>query len=158
MPVLKVKNNGVWEVVGGGSSGGESNVLVVTSSITDESTYVASHSGSEIQAAANAGKAVFLNVANIATFSLSSIFPLGSGCRAIFTLTSYSDLTGEITLAGYNAIVFDDKRLEFIPYEKAVIPVPTESDYGKVLSATAEGLKWTTPVGGSVPSAEGVEF
>lgn len=38
------------------------------------------------------------------------------------------------------------------------IPAPTESDYGKVLTYTANGLAWVTPVGGSVPSAEGVEF
>lgn len=39
-----------------------------------------------------------------------------------------------------------------------VIPTPTEEDYGKFLSATPNGFVWVTPIGGDVPSAEGVEF
>ncbi len=41
------------------------------------------------------------------------------------------------------------------------LPAYTEADYGKVLSATADGLVWVEQSGGSggsVPSAEGVEF
>ena len=57
------------------------------------------------------------------------------------------------------ASVNGEKTLYVEPADMPAIPTPTESDYGKVLTFTADGLAWVTPTGGSsTPSSEGVEF
>ena len=146
MSVLKIKReDGTWEAIGGRS--GESGVLIVT--LINENK--ASHTSIEITDAISNGKLPVLDAdgewghliagtpenTDIAVFSINAV----SGDGSISSTMFYIDANGDCTITS------------------AAVPVPTESDYGKFLSATPNGFVWITPIGGgNVPSAEGVEF
>jgi hypothetical protein len=73
----------------------------------------------------------------------------------VFSTTSLDLTNGEISS---NSIqVKEDKTLVITTMTRQSVPEPVETDYGKVLSASAEGLMWIENFGGA-PSAEGVEF
>ena len=113
----------------------------------------ASHSASEIIAAHDAGKIPVVNV-DAASLHLSAI----SGTPAVeFSTVAFSSGALVNVLVKIN----NDKSCELSITPIPAVPTPTESDYGKVLSATADGLVWVEQSGGSgstVPSAEGVLF
>lgn len=122
-----------------------SSTLVVT---IDLDTNTASHSKSEIEDAIAAGKAVV----GMDEGTVIGTYSVGYG----FIMALHTD----DEVASLRIFINEDKSVTTFTNKGTFVPTPTEADYGKVLSATADGLVWVTPSGGggSVPSAEGVEF
>lgn len=145
MPVLKVKLNGEWVPVAGGSGG--SNTLTVIFTSNDDGTITSSHSGSEIKAAAYAGKSVIGINPDAYQLVLGQFF----ANAAMFTATVFGDNVQ--TLIYY---VDDNKNVTAQTNAKIAVPTPTESDYGKILSATADGLVWVEQT--ILPAAEEASF
>lgn len=129
-----------------GAGSGEQEILLVT---VDTSTMTASHSSAEILEAFNAGKVPVITAAG-----QLGLFMFYDG-EAFFTVTHCA--TGVIcnTIVG----VREDKSISYSYFESSTVPTPTESDYGKVLSATADGLAWVeASSGASYSLAKGVAF
>lgn len=151
MAVLKVKNNnGSWDRIGGGSAI-NSKILVVTANLENNTV---DYSASEIRTAFINGRLPVLSIddrlAYLITDKSSDQYPI------IFNATFLNTSNGEIFSGTIE--VKEDKTLEMTTITRQTVPAPTESDYGKILSASAQGLIWVENSGGGAPSAEGVEF
>lgn len=143
---------------GGGGTGlptggsADSNVLIVTVSTTNGSIFTASHSYTEIKAAVQAGKAVFLNVMNQTIYEFTMFTTTVS--KAVFTKATVN----EGIATGNSAHVDDNKNVTF--YETVTVPIPSGGTAGQVLTMGSDGKAvWADATGGaSLPAAEEVAF
>lgn len=117
----------------------------------------ASHSASEIYAAASQGKFVVATIEEedgYLTYCLPNDIPnYGAGFSR--TVNVGEDYVKVLTLS-----INEDKSVAGTQHTLPNAPeFDRVEDAGKVLTITANGLKWMTSIGGGdVPSAEGVEF
>ena len=132
--VLTVTEDGlVWTEQNGGSW--ESEYFTVTWDFSAE----ASHSHSEIEAAINEGKRPRLVMAGME--HLEPLYFEGSenGISRFSCVSYVSDIKTVIITAIH---IDDKKKVTFTQEEGKLVPTPSESDYSKILSATADGLVW----------------
>lgn len=194
MPVLKVKEDGVWKKVGSGSgssgscacgdlsaSVGDITALTTTDKtslvaainelaasaggsgsgdagplyVKIDSTNHASCTATEIRAAVQAEQAVFAADMQGYMYNLMD-WP---GSESVFCCATASAEYGMMAVAMLYVDEEGNARIEGTA--TAAVPQATAADYGKVLSATENGLVWVAQSSGGsgdVPSAEGVEF
>ena len=117
----------------------------------------ASHSASEIYAAASQGKFVVATIEEedgyLMYFLPNDIPNYGAGFSR--TVNVGGDYVDVLALS-----INEDKTVTTTLHTLPNVPeFDRTEDAGKVLTITANGLKWMTSIGGgNVPSAEGVEF
>lgn len=136
---------------------GGGGVLCVTA---DYGTMIASHSPAEILEAVNSGKSVNLCVRDTAALI---VLPL-VGCEASLQQATFCNTVsadGEVgTQFGIiHAVVRGDKTVTFANDGSALsmcVPVAENTDVGKVLSVSADGLAWVKPSEGGSSGASGI--
>ena len=147
MPTLKVKNNGVWERVSGGSSGGsvDSSVLIVA---LDTDTMTASHSASEVYAATTNGKMVFAKSTLGAMYNLFMSAEEGAGFSTTVVESGTSDNFAESTYV----FLLNDKTFSF--ESQKINGIPSGGTTGQVLTMGTDGK----PAWVSLTASEEVQF
>jgi hypothetical protein len=142
---IDTNGNPVWSTVSSNNS--NSNIFIVTI-YNGTTNMTASHSVSEINAAVLSGNIVF------AQFNIGKMYvPLVyiDETDAVFGQSVTDHIIGDKTTDGIYLTVKEDKSV--ISSTTTVIGVPAyaESDYGKFMTPSADGLKWVNaPNGGSI--------
>lgn len=145
MAVLKIKKNGVWEELGVFNAGvAEPEIFIVT---VNADSMTSSHSAAEIKEAYENDKLVALrlesNTIQYGGFiSLAQI--ISEDVDNISAFFNDTHVSSKYKVSTVLIIIRNDKSVLIDEIECAPIPAPTESDYGKVLTATASGLAWVT--------------
>lgn len=126
---------------GSGGSGSVDDRLFIVTTTGSINAATSSHSAAEILAAINAGKLVILNF-------FSSLMFLFDHDTAQVTFTVFAETDSNKLVSSYVTI---DNNKKAVPTQHffPVVPEPTADDYGKVLSASAAGLRWVEMSGGS---------
>lgn len=119
-----------------GAGSGESSIFEVT---VDPSTMLCSHSFAEINEANSSGKIVVMRVATADVKGAAFLLSSSSDGFAVFTAAMY--MSGN-NVSLQSMIVDETKQATFNLYDGSLVPKHTESDYGKVLSATTNGISW----------------
>lgn len=126
-------------------------VLCVTA---DFSTMIASHSPAEILEAVNSGKGVYLCVFNTDGIAVLSLVGVSADTgEAVFCNTLYDGLVFGHRLGILQASVYADKSVTFANNGSVLsmcVPVAENTDVGKVLGVTEDGLEWSEPPEGGV--------
>lgn len=114
-----------------GAGSGEPEIFLVTV----DSAMTASHSASEIYAAKESGKIVFLTFNNLSYYVVNVVTETSAMALA-------TTITGTSGFAAIGFVIDESKTVTTQEVQTEAVPTPTESDYGKVLSATTNGISW----------------
>lgn len=134
---------------------GGGGVLCVTA---DYGTMIASHSPAEILEAVNSGKGVNLCVYDTAVLIVLPLVGYDASLQqATFCNTVSSDGEFGTQFGIIHAIVHADKSVTFTNEGSALsmcVPVVENTDVGKVLSVSVDGLAWVKPSEGGYTEEE----
>lgn len=124
----------------------------------DYGTRIASHSPAEILEAVNSGKSVYLCVFSTGGVVVLSLVGVDTDVdtdseKAVFCATVYDGLVFGHRLGIIHAVVRGDKTVTFANDGSVLsmcVPVAENTDVGKILGVTEDGLKWSEPPEGGV--------